>query len=110
MPAKKKLEEDLPSEEPQVKKNKVDSTLDKFFQTNKKVEKKVESKEESKEEEAVEVEKTGTVIDNLTDPSWRKALSAEFKKDYFKELVKKVDGEIKSGKEISRRGRRGGSY
>jgi len=51
-----------------------------------------ESQEESssKEEVATEqatIETTGTVVDHLTEPGWRKALEPEFKKPYFKALI-----------------------
>lgn len=36
----------------------------------------------------------------MKDENWKKALTVEFEKDYFKELEKKLEQEYKAGKEI----------
>jgi len=44
--------------------------------------------------------KVGNITDYLTEPGWRKELESEFKKDYFKAILKFLDGEKAAKKEV----------
>jgi len=66
----------------------------------KKEEKKVEPKQRSFGSEQNEDPNIATLLKNLKDHSWKKALEPEFKKPYFKEIAKFLMGELEKKKLI----------
>jgi len=49
---------------------------------------------------ASELDVTGTIVGRLTDPGWKKALAAEFKKPYFSGIVKGLEADKKAGVQV----------